>query len=641
MKAKSATCLLLLLLVLFVQGTVFAEENATMSLEELLVTATRVPTPSREVASSITVISEQEIEQRQAMTVPELLRTVPGVDVAKRGGPGTQTSVFIRGAKSEHTLVMLNGIEMNDPSLVGRSFDFANLTTENIERIEVLRGPQSPLYGSDAIGGVINIITKKGQGKLSGYFSAEAGSFDTFREKAGLNGGTKMFNYSLGISRLDTNGISSADEDAGNHEEDGYENTTFSTRLGITPTKKFNLDTVFRYTDDESELDDTGGMGGDDPNHIQKTEQMYLKTEAELSLYNDLWQQKLSFSLTDHDREIDDDPDVGQPKEFMRSSYEGKMNKFSWEHNLFIHDTNTLTLGLETEEEEIDSNYYSKSHGFTTKTSIEDESARTSSAYIQDQINLWNSWFTTLGLRVDDHEEFGTETTYRITSSYLVQQTGTKIKGTFGTGFKAPSLYQLYSPQYGNEDLDAEESKGWDIGLEQTLLGDKLSLGMTYFYNDIEDLIEFDNSLYRNVDEAETKGIELYSTFRPINALTLSASYTYTDTEDESTGEELLRRPEHKFSFDFNYSFLNRGNVNVGLDYVGTREDEVWDPVSYSTSRVELDEYYLARLAASYKVLKHVEIFGRVENLFDEDYQEVKGYGTPGISAYGGIKLSL
>ena len=615
-----------------------SSQEEVEELGDVVVSATKLETPSKEVASSLTVIPRAKIERMQNRSVTDVLRTVPGVDIAGSGGPGQPTSVFLRGAKSEHTLVLIDGVEMNDPISPGRSFNFANLTTDNIERIEVLRGPQSTLYGSDAIGGVINIITKKGKGKPGGFVSAEGGSFSTWRERAHASGSYKWLDYSLGFSRLDTDGISAADEDAGNDEEDGYGNTSLSARLGITPTEMFNVDTLLRYTDALVDLDNSGGLGGEDPNHESDQEELFLRTEAQLSLLDELWEQELGVSLTDYERDIRNDTDLMHPDSLSQSDYDGRIVQFDWQHNLYLHETNTLTLGLETEEERGEYSFFSESAWGTTSTTFDEETARTNSAYIQDQIRLADSFFTTLGARLDDHEDFGSETTYRIAPAYLFQETGTKIKASYGTGFKAPSLYQLFS-QYGDEDLAPEESTGWDVGVEQYLMEDKLTLGATYFGNEFDDLIEFNSgtSSFRNVAEAESSGVELSADYRPIEELTTGLSYTYTDTEDETTGKELLRRAENKVGFNIGYDVLENWNVSMEIAYVGERDDN--DYSTWPASRIELDDYVLVDVASSYKLTENTELFGRVENLFDEDYQEVKGYGTPGFGAYGGVKI--
>ena len=382
-------------------------------------------------------------------------------------------------------------------------------------------------------------------------------------------------------------------------------------------------------------------MGGDDPNNKADLEQLFFRTQVRLFLFNDLWEQKLGFSLTDLDRDYRNDTDADHPSDLDRSSYDGKILKFDWQHNLYLHETNTLTLGIENEEEKGKSKYYSESAWGPYTSSFKEKTARTTGYYLQDQVKLRDSWFTTLGVRLDDHSRFGSETTYRIASAYLVRQTGTKFKGTYGTGFKAPSLYQLYS-QYGNQNLDPEESTGWDIGVEQSLFDKKLILGVTYFSNEFDELIEFvgyesGTSKYINVAEAEAKGVEVFASVRPIGDLIFRASYTYTDTEDKETGKDLLRRAQNKFGLDVNYQFMDKGNVNLSLVYVGKRDDN--DYSTWPATRVELDDYVLANLAASYDITRNIQVFGRVENFLDEDYEEVKGFGTPELSAFAGCKL--
>jgi len=620
-------------------------QEKEVTLEEVVVTATRVETPIEEIASSITVISSKDIERRQKSTVLEILRDVPGLNVVQSGGPGHLTDIFIRGSKSEHTLVMIDGVEINDPISPGRSYDFAHLTVDNIERIEIIRGPQSTLYGSDAIGGVIHIITKKGEGKPKFFLSTEGGSFTTFRESGGVSGSNNWINYSLGFSRLDTKGISAANEKDGNYERDGYENTSLSARLGFTPLENFNIDFILRYMNAEADLDNFGGVGGDDPNHVQKSKQFLFKSQAGLTLFDHIWSQKLGFAINDQDREIKNKKDPQHPFDFEKGSYDGQLLKFDWQHHLKLHKTNSLTFGFEYEEEEGKSRYYWQSSWGPGQSIFPKKSANIKGYYLQDEIKLWDRFFATLGVRVDDHSRFGPETTYRIAPAYLLKETRTKIKGTFGTGFKAPSLYQLFAPPtlwgpIGNKDLKPEKSKGWDFGIEQDLLKHKVSLGATYFRNDFRDLIDFDFAEgYINIGGAKTEGMELFASVKPFDDLTLRINYTHTDTEDKRTGRDLIRRAKNRPSLDLNYDFLKRGNVNLEVIYVGKRDD-----LDFSTTpsrRVKLDPYTLVNILASYHITKNFQILGRIENLFDKEYEEVKGYGTPGLSFFGGLKFSF
>jgi vitamin B12 transporter len=613
-------------------------EESPYQIDELVVTATKVETPAKEVGSSITVVTHQQMEEQQQTYVLDVLRSVPSLDVVQNGGMGQPTSVFIRGAQSEQTLVLVDGIEMNDPTTTGRSFDFSNLTTDNIERIEILRGPQSTLYGSNAIGGVINIITKTGEGKPNGFLSLEGGSYASFRESGEVNGGNKKVRYSFGFSRQDTDGISAADEKYGNTEKDGYGNTTFSGKLSLTPASNLNIDVIYRRVDAKADMDNSGGAGGDDPNYTSDTTQNYLRTQAKFSLFSSIWEQKIGFSFTDQERDYRNDTDAAHPYDSLVSNYNGRTYKVDWQNDFKIHKTNILTMGIESEEETAESNYHSESAYGPYDSAFAEKDARTTGYYLQDQIKLFGAWFTTLGVRVDDHSRFGTEATYRIASAYVIDSTGTKFKASLGTGFKAPSLYQLYS-SYGNQNLQPEESTGWDVGIEQSFMKEKLAFDAAYFNNDFKNLVDFNSSTYQyaNIAKAKTQGLEVSASLHASGSLVFRGSYTYTDAKDKITGLDLLRRAKNKVGFDVNYSIRENGNINLNVTYVGKRADV--DYSTYPYPRVEMPRYVLANLAASYNLTKNLQIFGRINNLFNRDYEEVIGYGTPKISAFGGVRI--
>ncbi len=604
----------------------------------VFVTANRTETSREEVGSSITVITSRQLEEMQTFTVLDALRTVTGLDVVQTGGPGGQTSVFIRGAKSEDALILLDGVEMNDPSTPGRSFDFAQLTTANIERIEIIRGPQSTLYGSDAMSGVINIISKTGQGKTGGFLTGEYGSFDSFSGNAGLSGGNKWADYALSASRLDTKGISAASASAGNLERDGYKNTTISGKLGIMPLEYVHADFILRYIDSQADLDNAGGAGGDDPNNRAAEEQFFSRAQARVSLFNGFWEQTVGFSLSRQERNYRNDTDAEHPVDLDRSSYNGQMLKFDWQHNLRLQESNMLIMGVEMEREKGESDYYSESAWGPYTSEFAQKNSRTTAWYVQDHVRLGANWFATLGARLDDHSRFGTKITYRIASTCLIQETGTRIKGTYGTGFKSPSLYQLYS-LYGDEALKPETSLGWDIGIEQSFWNSRLTLGVTYFNNEFDQMIDFDNDTwkYLNVGAAKTRGIEMFAAAQPFAVLALQANYTYTDTEDEATGLELLRRARHKLGFNANCRFSKNGHANLQINYVGKRADIDYSAWPYA--RVTLAGYVLLNLATTYDLTGRVRICVGVKNLGNVKYEEILGYGTPGISAYMGIKF--
>lgn len=603
-------------------GVTAQAEEKPAQLNELVVTANRYATNKQEVGSSITVITAEELKQQQKQTVYDALRMVPGVDVARMGGSGSLTSVFMRGSNSDHTLVLLDGVELNSPSSFNGGFDFAHLNLDNIERIEVLRGPQSTLYGSQAMGGVINIITKKGGDKLSGYLTAEGGSHYTAKETAGISGGYKRAHYALNVSRQDTKGISAANRKNGNTETDPYQNTTVSTRLGIAPLDNLDFDLSLRYSRSRTDLDGSDPATwafGDLRGYYSKTEQLYLRSEGNLSLFDNLWEQKLGISYNDTSTD-DSEPSP--------THYQGNVIKLDWQHVFHLHKTNDFTFGMERKDE------------YAKYNSMDEKHTGTTSFYFQDQVKLFDRWFTTLGVRVDDHERFGTKATYRFATSYLIKETDTRLKGSYGTGFKAPTVAQLYHPTWGgNKDLKPEKSNGWDVGFEQYLLDKKLMLEASYFENSFSNLIVSDTNTWQlsNIDKAKTKGVELATTIRPLDTLSLRLGYTYLKAKDRTKDEQLLRRPKNKLSADVNYSFIEKANLNLGLVYVGSR----YDVDNFTYARRKMGSYMTMNLTASYDICKNFQIFGRAENLLNRKYEEISDYGTSGIAGYGGVKFSF
>lgn len=604
----------------------------------VIVTASFIPSPAEEVGSSVTVLDADRIESSKSKMMVDLVRGVPGLHVARSGGPGKMAAVYIRGAESEQTLFVIDGVEMNDPIAVAGSYGLDLLLLNNIDRIEILRGPQSTIYGSDAIGGVVNIITKRGEGPPVFTLSAEGGSFATFKGMVGVRGGGKRLNYSFGLSRFSTAGISTAGEEYDNSEADAYENTSGSLRLGFTPSENFDITLSANTVDSENALDNGGGAGGDDPNYKAWYDQWFVRVQPRLFLLDGLWEQKLGVSFARHDRTYRNDPDAAHPGELIRSAYESRNVKVDWQHNLRFGETHTVTLGLESEEQQGESEYYSEGVTGPFSDVFDRQTARTTSAYLQEHLRLWGKWFTTLGLRLDDHSKAGSELTYRAASAYRFKETGTRLKATVGTGFKAPSLFRLYS-SYGDPDLKPEKSVGWDAGVEQDLFDGVLTLGATFFQNDHTDMIDFDlvAGTYNNVAEAKAQGVELCAAVRPLEHLVLSVDYTRTDTEDSATGEPLLRRPADTCSLNANYRIPGKTSIDVGVLYVGSRKD--MNPATFAM--VDVDAYTLANVAVAYDINNHVQVFARVENVLDTQYEEAKGYGAPGLAGYGGVQATF
>lgn len=601
---------------------ILAGQNAVPELETTVVTATRTETPLRQVGSSVSVITAEDIAKRQVLTAAEALRLVPGVDVLNSGGPGRQTSVLLRGGGSQHTLVLIDGVEMNDPSSPTNAFDFANLMVDNIERIEVLRGGESSLYGSDPLGGVVNIITKKGSGSPKYSVSGQGGSYDSFKVNGSVAGGTDLVDYSLASSRLETRGFSSADRLWGNPEPDGYRNSTVDGRVGIHPLDNLDFGWNVRYNEGKTYLDYDYPKPHDALNYNSVTKELYTRGFAHTTLLDNLWEQTLGLAYSRTDRNTRNyDPTLPYSLNF---DYLGEKVKVDWQNILHLHDTDTLTFGIEDEEDRLSS----------TSDPIGAKSYNTQGYYLLNQVKLWDRSFTTAAVRYDDNNRAGSKVTWRVTQAIVFDETGTKFKGSYGTGFKVPSLFDLYDKFTGNPNLAPETSRNWDVGFEQSFWERRVLLGSTYFNNHFDNLIQYSFSTYQvqNISQAFAEGVENFVQVNPIENLSFRGNYTYTHTEDLTTGQRLIRRPRNKGSFETNYRFLENADINFTVLMVGEKDD---------VGGTRVPGYVLANLGGGYRINDNVRVFARIENLFDKKYQELYGYGTSRIAGYGGVALTF
>jgi len=607
------------------------ETNPVNLNDSIAVTANRTPTPLNEIASSITVITREEIEKSQTAFVAHLLRNVPGLDVVQSGGLGKFTSVFIRGANTHHTLVLLDGIPLNDPGSPNNAADLSTLMTAKIDRIEILRGPQSVLYGPEAIGGVIQIFTKAGENKNNLSVSSESGSFNSFNLTGNFSGKVDKLGYSIGGERYQTHGISSA---AVEPEDDGYENTGFSSRLDYSLNQSLRLNLTGRYTDSKSDLDKTS-IPFDDPNFItSQKEQQYSARLIRQSL-NSQSTQQLSFYLGDVERTTSDNFDAAHPSDSETTLTTGQRMGAGFHQSSQIGRLNKVSMGIETEKVAFTSDLFFRSSFGDFTDHVAKKSSWSRGIYLLDQIQIKENLIVTFGGRLDEHKQFGTTGTYRFTAAYFFDNIGTRLRGVIGTGYKAPSVFQLYhpSPYIGNSNLLPENSRSWEVGIEQELKRDLLSTSLTYYVNDFKDLIVG----VENVAEACSRGIEAAIEIKTLTMRT-RLDYTYCDSKDKTTENALIRRPKHKLVLSTNYNFTDKLFLNFSARYTGSRED--LDFSQYPAPRVKLNRFTVLNLAASFLVNDNLEVTGRVDNLFDEEYQEVYSYGSVPLSAYAGVKLS-
>ncbi|MFN4895484.1 MAG: TonB-dependent receptor plug domain-containing protein [Pseudomonadota bacterium] len=644
MSARVSTFLSLICATHFNTASVWAEQpnphgpEEVSEVSQILVTGSSLDATLENTGSDVSVLTEQDLKDGQYRNAIGALRQLPGVDVVQSGGNGGNAAVFLRGGNSEHTLVLLDGIELNNPATANRSFNMANLTLENIERIEVIRGPQSTIYGSDAMGGVINLISKKAKEGVHTDVSSEAGSYNSFTQLGNVSYGSDMFDVSTGVTRQDIGGVSAADARYGNKEQDDYQNTSLSNRLRFMPSKGVEATNTLRYTRSHANLDNCGGAGCDDPNRWIRNNELFTRGDVSAKLLDEKLTPAAYLSYTRHSLSDLNSPDAVS-RELLDSDYNGDIvtlgSRLTWAPKRAF----STVIGGETQGERASSSYSSDGTYGPFNDIFYGREARTNSAYLESRISYEKKAHLDVGARHDNHSIFGGKTTFKAAPAIYLHET-TKLRGSVGTGFKAPSLVQLYS-SYGNRDLQAETSTGWDVGIDQQIIKDSLSTSVTFFRTNFDELITFNSSTFvlENINKATTQGFEVGATHEMLDDLSLRAAYTYTDTENTVTGEGLLRRPRNKGSLTAVYSPTDRLRAQLQWRVYSSRFDSDFN--ASPPERISLGGYGIVDLAVSYQLLDSVELFGRVDNLFDKEYQDVLGFGTMGAAAYAGVRVEL
>lgn len=607
------------------------------TLPAIVVSATRLPTPEEELGSSVTIITAEDIEKKQERTLPDILQDVPGLNLVQAGGPGSVASVFMRGTNSNHTKVLIDGIDVSDPSSADGAFDFSQILASDIERVEILRGPQSGLYGSDAIGGVIDIITKKGDGPAQFQGSIEGGSYGTFNQTAGVSGSVSRFSYAFDFShfRSADTPVTPADLVPPGRplNADSYDNMTYSTKLGAGLTDNFDVGLVIRYVETQLQSTSDDYLGPETIPTDSDNRELFTRATAHLVLFDGVLDQTAGVGYTDYRRRIFDpnayDESFGNDPTF----YRGDRVKLDWQGNIRVTTGQVLTLGAEHQLDEIDD------------SSPVQAQMTNDAGFAQLQSSFGDRFFDTISLRYDDNDRFGGKATYRIAPAVLVPETDTKFKGSLGTGFKAPTLDQLFDsyPQYdfyANPNLKPETSLGYDLGVEQAFLAKRVQFGATYFHNDIRNLIDYNDTFTSvvNIGRATTYGAENFVSYKPWDKLTLRADYTYTIAEDDILHEELLRRPKDKASLNGTWQVTEAAALTATILYVGPWIDDNRDDTA---SGLTANGYTLVNLAGSYDLGHGVTAFARINNLLDRQYQDPIGFQHQGLGVFGGLRVAL
>ena len=603
-------------------ATSSALSNSEAETQGIVVSATRIESPEEESPASIDVIRADDFEIKQTHRVADSLREVPGVSVVQSGPPGSLTSVFTRGLRSEHTQVLLDGIPVNQ-GLQG-AFNFADLTTDNIDRIEIVRGPQSTLYGPRALAGVIQIFTKRGSGTPTGEFSFEGGSNSTFRESFFSSGSAQQFDYSVGLSRLDT------DNERPNNQ---YRLSSGIANVGWSPNEQLRVSTLLTYS-----LADLGL-----PNTISdpRTRDNFLTERWLIAPHVDFkpvewWQHRLIFSY-DEERQLNDPNDdgfVGPTRAlFTRTTvdYQNDLKPASWL---------TLTSGFFYSHVDAGQErpFVSQLFG-SLPTFISDETEETS-VFVQASVTPFKGLNLVAGGRYDHFNQFGDVWTYRFAGSYLIAKTDTHLHASVATGFSPPSSQDKI---FGNNfALEPEENLGWDVGVEQRFCEGRVAIGLTYFHNDLSNVIGF-NGLFEtlNLGAARTQGVEAEVRLTPIDDLTFRASYTYLEAEKTSVadisqlpGARLPRRPRNEAYVSASYLWCKKLRTTVEAKFVNAREE-----LRFGGPNFDIEDYAFVNLAAEYEINAHLSVFARIDNLTNEQYAEVFGFPALGRAAYGGIRL--
>lgn len=603
------------------------------TLPDTVVTATRIETPIEQVGSSVTLITADELERRQIHVVSDVLRDVPSVAVNRSGVVGNQTEVRIRGAASNQSLVVIDGVRVNNPN--GSGFDFNGLLNLGIERIEVLRGPSSVLWGSDAIGGVVNIVTKRAERPFQASLAVEGGSFGTGQVLGSVGSRGDQYDVLVSGTYFDTRGESSGSELRGNRERDASRIGALNLKAGLRPADNLELNLVGSYSEDSTEFDDF--VGGtempvvDADNDVDKTESS-LRAEGKLTLLDDTWEHIVSAGLY----KIDTDTRF----EFAdNTASEGRTNQAYYQTNYYF-DTpefgsgeHAVTFLADYKEDESENSFFAK------------RSIRNNAYALNYNAGFNDSLFFTGGIRYDDNDRFDNTDTYRLTGAYIQRDWGTRFHGSYGKAVKNPTLTELFGffgDFRGNPDLQPETGFGWDLGIEQSLSEGRFKGDVTYFNSRIEDLIVGAGNTVENLNgNSKAQGVEVSVRAMLLDGLDLTASYTYTETEDPD-GDELVRRPKNLASLIFNYAFVGgRANTNLAIRYNGSQNDYAFDSLTFERSQVTLDAFTIVDLNGSYKINEYLDVVGRVENLLDEKYEEVFGYGSVRRGFYVGLKAAL
>jgi vitamin B12 transporter len=645
-----------LTLAAFAAQTAQAAETK-ITTPSLLISAGVEPVPTKEAASSYTIITAEEIEKFQYRDITDALRSVPGLHIAESGSRGTLTSVFTRGSNSNQTLVMVNGLPVNDPSSPGGAANLASIPLDNVERIEVVRGPQSALYGSQAIGGVINIITKRGGGEPRSTLRVEGGTLGTLNTYASTGGSFGETDYFFSLGREATNGndiTPSRLHGSMGGEKDGSELVSASGSVGTKLTENLSASLFLQYSDSGTDTDEDGSTAAfvdtyQNYDSIFEMKRLFVSGDLTGSFYGNKWRPKLSLGYTRQDTDSSDYPDAGGSVNLILTQNRGETLMASFDNAVDIHPQHLLTFGVSHRRDEFTSSGFRDFNGFVISLNS-DADAKQTAVYLADHMTFGERFFATVNTRYDMPEDHDNRFTFTLAPGYYHPETDTQLTASYGTGFKIPSLYQRFGfdPNnfgnfyIGNPDLKPEKSKGWEAGIEQGLFDGKALAGVTWFQTRVEDavaiiFIGFDSTAV-NIEEFKAKGIEAFFEVNPVDRLTARIDYTWTVVDADVFTNTMSRRPRHKVGFTTSYEPWSGTVFSANAQWIDPYRDVPRDGFGFY---VYPAPYTVVNIAASHKLNDNVKLTAAVNNLLDKQYEPIHGFEAPGIEALAGVTFSF
>ncbi|HLF50106.1 MAG TPA: TonB-dependent receptor [Methylomirabilota bacterium] len=607
-----------------------AAAQETKKVDPVVVTATRVATPAEQLGVSLNVVTEDDFKTYHYTTVDEALRNVPGVEIRRSGSYGKASSISIRGANSNQVQVLVDGVRVKSPTL--GQVDLSDLSRDLIDRIEIIRGPQSTLYGADAIGGVINIITKKGKGPFQASVQQEAGNYDTLRSRIQASGAWKSFDYSLSASHFESNG---------QFQNDGSNVNALNGRLGVSLPLDSSLSFIIRYNKSDIGVPVKGVFPGPqpidpiiNPNAKQQSETTVMLLEAKTRPVT-WWESTARISRYENNAGFQDPADPGVAFDFPTfSQINVERREAEWLNSIHLGPWSTSTVGLGYRHEEGDNK-----GTFRTARHVP-------SIFFEQQLRFFERLFLTGGFRNEDDSVFGSATTQRGSLAFVVKETGTRIRGGAGTGFRAPTFNDLFFPDFGNPDLQPERSMSYDAGVDQKLWQGRIRLGLTYFRNEFKNLITccvpiptapFGGPV--NVGSARSAGIEFTSEADVLPNLVASLNYTYTDTKNVQTRRWLSREPQHRWNIGLTWEPIRRLSLFTQVYVVTQQWETVGEVYNSGYTRVDLGGTY--RVLEKYSWIQGVDLTLRVQNLLNEGYAEVRGFPALGANVLVGLRAGF